>query len=142
MKKLLLVTLLTFGVTLAFGQRISLTPVAGKSLKAILCNVDTVIFKSNYNISIILYKISNGSGSAHMPGTDEVSNKFLIAVSSIDEVPDQYLYSLGDFINPKVIQFQPLKRASYLLSIEYGTYKNRKKINLDISVGKVSIVNR
>lgn len=76
-----------------------------------------------------------------MPETDEVSNKYLIAISSSDETPDQMLYSVGDFYNPKILKFLPGKKDDYLLSIEYGAYKLRKKINLDITLSKIVVVN-
>ncbi|MBC7401500.1 MAG: hypothetical protein H7289_16300 [Mucilaginibacter sp.] len=140
MKKLTLIILSVLGCTIAFGQKVTLTPVNTKSLKAILCNVDTVVFRSGRSTAVILYQLSNPSGSAHIPETDESSNKFLIAVTNGDEVPDQILYSVGDFLGPKILKFQALKDDKYFLSIGYGFYNHRKKINLDISISKISIL--
>jgi hypothetical protein len=140
MKKLTLIILSVLSTTIAFGQKVTLTPVTTKNLKAILCNVDTVVFRSGRSTAVILYQISNPAGSAHMPETDEASNKFFIAVTNGDEVPDQILYSVGDFLGPKILKFQALKNDKYLLSIEYGIYKHRKRIDLDISLTKVSVM--
>jgi hypothetical protein len=140
MRRFSLITLLALVATAAFSQKISLTPVDSKNLKAILCNVDTVVFRSGRSTAVILYQISNPSGSAHMLGTDEISNKFLIAVTNGDEVPDQILYNIGDFLGPKILKFQALKSDKYFLSIGYGLYNHRKKINLDISISKISIL--
>ncbi|MDB5159332.1 MAG: hypothetical protein JWR50_4039 [Mucilaginibacter sp.] len=140
MKKPLLIILLSLVIISCFGQKVTLVPIQNKALKSILCNVDTVLFRRGASISVTLYQISNPSGSAHMPETDEVSNKFLIAVSSIDETPDQILYSVGDFYAPKILKFQPVKNDKYLLSIEYGVFKSRKRINLDIAVDKVTVL--
>jgi len=88
--------------------------------------------------SAMLYKVSNPSGSARMPGTDEITNKFFIAVTNGDEEPDQILYNVGDFLGPRILIFKALPHDKYFLAIEYGEYKHRKRINLDISLSKVS----
>ncbi|TSJ44542.1 hypothetical protein FO440_10305 [Mucilaginibacter corticis] len=140
MKRNLLLILLNFAAVTCFGQKISLTPVQNKGLKSILCDVDTVLFRRSVSTSVMLYKINNPTGSAHTPGTDEISNKFFIAVTNGDEVPDQILYSVGDFLGPKIIRFQAVKNDQYLLTIEYGVHKSRKRINLDISLDKVTVL--
>jgi hypothetical protein len=139
MKKTLLILLLTFCAISCFGQKITLVAVQNKALKSILCNVDTELFRRGASTSAMLYKISNPSGSAHMPETDEISNKFLIAVSNGDEVPDHILYSIGDFYNPKILKSLTLRNDKYILSIEYGVFKSRKRINLDIALDKVTV---
>jgi hypothetical protein len=138
MKKSVVFILWAFGASTCLGQKIRIAPVLNKDLKAVLCNIDTVLFRRGAMTSAMLYKVSNPSGSAHMPGTDEITNKFFIAVTNGDEEPDQILYNVGDFLGPRILRFKALPHDKYFLAIEYGEYKHRKRINLDISLGKVS----
>jgi hypothetical protein len=136
MKKIIFI-LLTILSANTYGQKISVTEIKEKYLKSILCSVDTVIFKRNDVISVILYEVSNPAGSAHMSETDESSNRFLIAVTTGDEVPEQHLFSVGNFLNPKIRKFEKLKDNNYSLVIEYGIFKSRKTVTLKISLNNV-----
>jgi hypothetical protein len=118
-------------------HKITVSELKNTNLKAVLCNVDTVYFKSNRSVSAILYKISNPAGSAHIPETDESSNKFLIAVTNGDEEPDQSLYSVGDFYDPKILKFEALENDTFRLIIEYGIAGHRKKVSYNIGLNHI-----
>jgi hypothetical protein len=124
-----------------YGQRlpISVSEIKDNYWKSTLCSVDTVISKSNDVLAVILYKVSNPSGSAHMPESDEVSNRFLIAVSSVDDSPEQHLFNVGDFYGPKILQFEELDRNNYRVLFSYGAADHRKKKFLNISLNKVTV---
>lgn len=143
MKKYLFILPLSYICTKSYGQQqLKVSEIKSNNLVSTLCSVDTVIFKNNNTFSLILYKISNASGSAHMPETDEVSNRFLIAVTNGDEVPEQHLFNIGDFYDPKIIKWEKLK-DKYRLYIDYGgTFKGRRKITLNISLNAVVVVNK
>jgi len=131
--------LLTLAYSTSYSQGAKVTEIKDKNLKSVLCSIDTVIFKSNYVLAVTLYKVSNPSGSAHQPETDEVSNRYLIAVSSIDEVPDQYLFNVGDFYNPKILKFEQLKNGNYRVTFEHGVFKARRRMYLNISLKMVTL---
>ena len=114
--------------------------IKSESLVNLLSSVDTVYFKESKEIRVILYQVSNESGSAHIPETDEVSTKFLIAVSEFGELPNQSLFSVGNFYDPRIIKFSALKSNDCLLQIEYGAYKNRKRMSFNISLNKITVV--
>lgn len=128
-----------FPFRIAFGQGIKSLEIKDKSLKSILGFVDTVIFKRYDDISIILYKVSNQSGSAHLEGSDEVSHKYLIVVSSYDEDPEQHLYSVGNFYNPKILKFEKQSKDNYRILFEYGVFRQRKKSFINVSLKNVSV---
>jgi hypothetical protein len=140
MKKIFLPVILLFVVATAFGQKV--TPVKDQSLVTLLNNVETFTVASDDNAAVRVYKVSNPSGSAHMPGTDEVSHRFLIAVSTIDDAPEEYLYNVGDFLAPKVLGLTKAGKGAFALSIEYGVYNMRKKVQLDITLKKVTLVSK
>jgi hypothetical protein len=50
--------------------------------------------RENY-LSVRIYKIDNGSGSAGIPEGHEVSHNLLIAVSEFDEKPNQNIFEIG-----------------------------------------------
>lgn len=138
MKKLLFLLFIITSLDTFAQKAITVSELKSPNLKSILCSVDTVIYKSNNSLSVILYQVSNASGTAHLHESDEVSNKFLFAVSSIDDSPERHLYSVGNFIYPKIFQFESLPNNHYRLVIEYGIITNRKKVAYIISLKKIS----
>ncbi len=56
------------------------------------------------NLSVRVYIIDNGSGSAGIEEGHEVSHNLLIAVSEFDEEPNQNLFDIGPFFNPKFLK--------------------------------------
>lgn len=140
MKKLTTLLFFLFAINAYAQKKPAVTQIKNESLVNLLSSVDTVYFKESKEIRVVLYEVSNESGSANIPETDEVSTKFLIAVSEFNEIPDQSLFSVGDFYNPRIIKFSSLKNNDCLLLIEYGTYKSRKRISLNISLKKVTVI--
>lgn len=143
MKKSLFLLLVTIGFAVATSAQ-AIKPakavkVQNETLRTVLTSVDTVIFRHG-DIGVSLYKISNPSGSAHIPETDEVSNKYFIAIANGDEVPDINLYQVGDFYNPKVLKFELLGERCHIV-IEYGAYKHRKKVDVVATLNNIAMKN-
>jgi hypothetical protein len=139
MKKIfLLLILLFFGATV-FGQKV--VPVKTKDLAILLSSVEAFKTASDDNIAVKVYKIANASGSAHVPETDEVSHRFLIAVSSIDDAPEVHLYNVGDFYMPNILKLVKTGKGAFTLSIEYDGPK-RKRAQVNITLKKVTLVKR
>jgi hypothetical protein len=139
MKKLATFLFFLFAINAYAQKKAVVSQIKNESLVNLLSSVDTVYFKESKEIRVVLYQVDNESGSAGIAGSEEVSTKFLIAVSEFGELPDQSLFSVGDFYNPKIIKFSSLKNNDCLLQIEYGAYKSRKKITLNISLNKVIV---
>jgi len=64
--------------------------------------------RDNY-LSIIIYTIDNPSGSSGFEEGHEISYNLLVAVSEFDEEPNQNLFDIGDFYNPKFIKWTKIK---------------------------------
>ena len=71
----------------------------------VLNNSELLRENSEENLSVRIYKIDNGSGSAGIEEGHEVSHNLLIAVSEFDEQPKQNLFEIGPFYNPKFIKW-------------------------------------
>ncbi|MDB5140167.1 MAG: hypothetical protein JWR12_2083 [Mucilaginibacter sp.] len=142
MKNYLIIISFIFISDIVHGQgKISITKIESKSWTSTLCSVDTVIRKSNDVMSVSLFKISNPSGSAHVPETDEVSKRILIAVSSIDDSPEQHLYTIGNFYNPKIVKFDKLNNNNFQLILRYGS-PNSKEVSFTITLGNILMSNK
>jgi hypothetical protein len=126
-------------VVSASGQNIHTTEIKDKNLISVLGFADTVIFKYNEDILVKLFKVNNGSGSAHAPETDEVSHRYIIVVSNYDDAPDIRVYSIGDFYNPKILKFEKPASDKFRVLFEYGGFNQRKKAFINISLNKVSV---
>lgn len=139
MKKLILI-LLTIISSHCFAQtRVSVLKINDVKIKSILCSIDTVIFRSDNYISITIYKVANDSGSAHLKESDEISNKLIIAISSIDDSPEKKLFQINSFIYPKFLKLLHVENGKYQLFVEDGLINNRRITILKISIDGVSI---
>lgn len=140
MKKFASLLFVLFAINAYAQKKPLVSQITNETLVNLLSSVDTVVFKSGKEIRVVLYQVDNESGSAGIPGSEEVSTKFLIAVSEFGEIPDQSLFSVGDFYDPRIVKFSDQKNNDCLLQIEYGAYKSRKRISLNISLKKVTVI--
>ena len=83
-----------------------------------------------------VYTIDNGTGSAGFESC-EVSNNLLVAVSEFDEAPNQSVFEIGPFYNPKFIKWTDIKEYEREFTIEYGVFDNRKSIKLKTNINEL-----
>ena len=93
--------------------------------------------RENY-LSVRIYKIDNGSGSAGFPSS-EVSHNLLIAVSEFDEEPNQNLFEIGPFYNPKFMKWTNEMEYQREFEIEYGAYDERKLLKLKVNINELEM---
>ena len=86
-------------------------------------------------ISVRIYKIDNGSGSAGN-ATCEVSHNLLIAVSEYDEQPNQNLFEIGPFYNPEITKITAQERIK-LFTVEYGDFDSRQTVQMKVSIDEL-----
>lgn len=89
-------------------------------------------------LSVRIYKIDNGTGSAGFPSS-EVSHNLLIAVSEFDEVPNQNLFEIGPFYNPKFMKWTKKMEYQREFEIEYGAYDDRKLLKLKVNINELKM---
>ncbi|CAM4409708.1 hypothetical protein SAMN06265348_11736 [Pedobacter westerhofensis] len=89
-------------------------------------------------IRVAIFKSSNGSGSARIPESDEVSFKLIICVAQHDEIPDSKVFSIGPFLNPRVIK-KTDSGNQIILVVEAGLAANRKRTELLVTQKQVKI---
>jgi hypothetical protein len=93
--------------------------------------------RENY-LSVKIYTIDNGTGSAGFPSS-EVSHNLLIAVSEFDEEPNQSLFEIEPFYNPKFMKWTDVKEYEKEFEVEYGIYNNRKTIKMKININELKM---
>lgn len=144
MKKLSFVILITlFCTSYANAQKRSanqLHPLKSTVLRNALCNIDTFFRRSNDDVRVTVFLISNNSGSAGLPETDEISNRYVITTSTPDQNPKQFMYVINDLILPKIVEFEETEDHSYRLTIEYGTTQNRTKKTIRITSSTAKVI--
>ncbi|MEP0713245.1 MAG: hypothetical protein ABJC55_15115 [Algoriphagus sp.] len=128
--------LVTSGV---FAQsELKITKSDNTRLIYVLNEADLIAENSKEWLSIRIYKVSNGAGSAGF-ANGEASHNLLIAVSEIGEAPDQSLFEIGPYINPEVAQWIEEKEYEKTLEIDYGTNDSRKTLRLKATLDEVKI---
>src|SRR5690606_32384233 len=103
MKTLILLVLLSITANIAYPQKIEVKKISDKNLIDILFSAEDLVIKKANAMRISLFTINNGSGSANLPESDEVSFNIIVIVSSYDENPEAHAYSLGPFIKPRIL---------------------------------------
>lgn len=93
--------------------------------------------RENY-LSVRIYKIDNGTGSAGFPSS-EASHNLLIAVSEFDEEPNQSLFEIGPFYNPKFMKWTDVKEYEKEFVVEYGNYNNQNTVKLIININELKM---
>lgn len=141
MKNLLLIALLfLFSGVYSQPKGSHIYEYKDKQLIRLITSIDTIIIRSNNNISVILFRIFNPLGSAHMPETDEVSIKYMVSVGDYDDTPGHRLFNLGDYLAPKLLEFKELSKDSFLVGIEHGIYGHRKKNSYMVKPKGVTLI--
>lgn len=139
MRKILILTLiLTICFTkISLGQNeLKIEESNNSQLIKILNNSELIEKNSENYLSVKIYTIDNGTGSAGFPSS-EVSHNLLIAVSEFDEEPNQSLFEIGPFINPKFIKWTEIKEYEREFEIEYGIYNDRKTEKLKVNINEL-----
>jgi hypothetical protein len=139
-KRSLLFLFLCFGISTGFAQSVKYRNVNNGDLVYILNNIERSIKFQNStgDLFVNVYIVSDPSGSAHIEGTDEITNSIYIATSEDGEAPDQYLYRLTSVYDPKIISYtKSVKHPQLILS--YGPADKRKKIVISIELKGLEI---
>jgi hypothetical protein len=114
MKKITLFAILVFISLNTFSQTAFLKYEKDSSLSRILNNITNYkVFKTT-ELVISIFVVSNESGSANLPESDEVSEKVFVGVSEFDEYPKQMLYSVDNLYMPKDFKIVE-KNADYII---------------------------
>ncbi|NER11769.1 hypothetical protein SAMN06265375_1141 [Muriicola jejuensis] len=92
-----------------------------------------------HNLSVRIYKLDNGTASAGFPSS-EVSDNLLVAISAFDEEPEQNLFKIGPFLNPKVISWQVDQEYEKTFVVEHGPYDKRKALRLGVNLQSMRII--
>ena len=89
-------------------------------------------------IAVRVYTLDNGSGSAGFESC-EVSHNLMIAVSEFDENPNQSVFEIGPFINPKFVKWTELHDYEKEFVMEFGVYDKRESFNLVVNINELKI---
>lgn len=125
-------------VNLSCGQeKVKIIKSDNNRLIKVLNNSELIGENRENNLSVRIYKIDNGSGSAGIEEGHEVSHNLLIAVSEFDEQPNQNLFEIGPFYNPKFVKMTVNEDYQKEFDIEYGAFGNRKSVKLKVNINEL-----
>ncbi len=90
---------------------------------------------ANY-LSLRIYTIDNGTASAGYPSS-EVSHNLLLAISGFDEAPDQNLFEIGPFYDPRFVEWNIMEDAQRF-SIDFLEFGSRQEREYAIELGELT----
>jgi len=134
-KKLFLFFFSCFGLSIGFAQTIKYRSINNEDLVYVLNNIEKTIefTNSNQTLFVKVYVVSDPSGSANIPETEEVTNTIYIATSEDGEAPEQNLFKLTSVYDPKIISWTKLAKYPQLV-FSYGPADKRKKVAISIEL--------
>ena len=139
-KSTLIIILTICSIQISFGQNeLKIAKSKNDRLIKVLNNSELIGENRENYLSVRIYKIDNGSGSAGIPEGHEVSHNLLIAVSEFDEEPNQNLFEIGPFYNPKFMKWTDKKEYEKIFEIEYVIYNKRKTVKLKININELTL---
>lgn len=103
------------------------------NLSYILNNIRTSFTSETKTISVKLYQVSNKSGSAKQPETDEVTDNLYVAISEFDEQPKQMLFVIKNVYAPKNITLSPQPDQKIKLTFVYKDKGQPQKYTATLS---------
>lgn len=137
MKNFILVVLVFFTFN-SFAQSIKIVEISKNEGAQMLTSIESFEVIQGKQLRLGIIKISNGSGSANLPESDEVSYNMLVSVAHYDENPESKVFSIGPFISPKVLK-KVDDGKSITLFIENGIMKRRKISKAIVTEAKVEL---
>jgi hypothetical protein len=138
-KSTLIIILTICIIQISFGQNeLKIEKSENDRLIKVLNNSELIGENRENYLSVKIYTIDNGTGSAGFPSS-EVSHNLLIAVSEFDEEPNQSLFEIGPFYNPKFMKWTDVEEYEKEFEVEYGIYNNRKTVKLKISINELKM---
>jgi len=138
-KSTLIIILTICFIQISFGQNeLKIKKSKNYRLIKVLNNSELIGENRENYLSVKIYSIDNGTGSAGFESS-EVSHNLLIAVSEFDEEPNQNLFEIGSFYNPKFIKWTDKEKFEKEFEIEYGIHNNRKTIKLKININELKM---
>ena len=125
MKKLILIPCLLFA-SLSFSQPINVNKITQIELVKLIGSIDSYEPFAGRQLYLRTFITSNGSGSANMPETDEISFNILLCVAHYDQQPDYKLFSIGPFLYPKIIENRDSGDSITVVIQHFDGLKKRK----------------
>lgn len=138
MKNYILPLLLMFLSYSSYSQSIKSKEILQKDCVESIGSIDSFDVFAGKQLRLGIFTASNGSGSANLPESDEVSFNLLVSVAHYDENPKSKIFSIGPFLNPKVTK-KVDSGTSVTLFIEDGIVNKRKTTKVMVSEIKVQI---
>ena len=124
---------------ISFGQnKLKIEKSENSRLTKVLNNSELIGENRENYLSVKIYTIDNGTGSAGFESC-EVSHNLLIAISEFDEEPNQNLFEIGPFYNPKFIKWTEIKEYEREFEVEFGIYNNRKTVRLKVNINELKL---
>lgn len=133
-----IVFILLFCSYTSYCQSINSTEIIQNDCVKLIRNIGSYDTFAGKQLVLGIFKVSNGYGSANFPETDEVSFNMLISVTHYNETPDYKVFTVGPFINPKVIR-KADAGTSVTFLIEDGVVNKRKTTKVIVSETNVQV---
>lgn len=111
--------------------------VTNKAVINILTRLQSHSVLGGKKLTINVFKIANGSGSAYVEGDDEISETYFFTITDSpgDEDPIFKVFSLGPFYAPKIIKTTDLGET-YVLTLEHYNLGKRQLHKIILSLNK------
>lgn len=122
----------------SFAQSIKINEIVQSETVNLISSIESFNSFAGKQLRLGIIKVSNGSGSAKLPESDESSSNLLISVAHYDEDAESKIFSIGPFIAPKVIRKVDAD-GFVTLFVKYGIHGMRKTAEVIVTETDVKI---
>lgn len=144
MKKQLIINILTTTLLLSMGKELysqdhNFKKVNDHHVSSILNNIRKTYELDATNIFVRVYIVSNKSGSAKQPESDEVTDNIYIAVSEFDEMPRQSLFVLKNIFGDTDFTLEKGSNDMVIFSFSYRKSGVRTKMTAEVKIDGILV---
>ncbi|MFZ4102852.1 MAG: hypothetical protein ACOYKR_12960 [Sphingobacterium thalpophilum] len=138
MKKFILIPCLLFA-SMSFSQSVNVTKITQIELAKFIGSINSYEPFAGSQLYLSTFIISNGSGSANIPGTDATSFNIFLGVAHYDQQPDNKLFSIGPFSFPKIIENRD-SGDSITVVIQHFEGEKKRKTEIVVTETNVKLI--
>ena len=88
------------------------------------------------DLSVRIIALGNLSGSAGY-ANGEITHDLYFTVSQYGELPEQNLFRVGEFYNPKIESIDSANNTKPIIEISFGELGERQRINFELTIGEL-----
>ena len=117
-------------------DEISIEKIENHEIQELLNGLEILKEFKTTELSVRIIALGNLPGSAGF-ANGEITHDLFIAVSEFDELPEQNLFRISEFYNPKIETIDSSDIKKPIIEISFGNSTERRRIKFDLTINEL-----